>query len=672
MKDYNDIMLKNLIKNRVQFPKKAVVTAGMPYGNKLLHCGHISTMIHADMFARFLRDRIGENNVVFVSGTDAYGSPILENHRKLVESGDFAGSIIEFVEANYIGQKRILRNYHISTNFYGSSAFGEAKEIHEKTSADIFNRLKQFGYLKNLSTLQFFDEKKNTFLNGRQVVGKCPFENCMSEKAYADECDLGHQYMPEELINPISSLSNTTPILKKIGNWYFNLDEHVDLLKKWIEYLENKTTTRSYIIKEINEFLKKPEIYVKEEYLDSFNAIKKSLPPFLLKDETKNSFTIQFEKLSYRENACEILSQHGIRYRTGKTLVPFRLSGNISWGVPVPDTQELKNQTFWVWPESLWAPISFTKTYLSLNNFPDNEWKKYWCNDDSIVYQFIGEDNIYFYGPAQNAIWLALQGINPKIPTEKGNLTISQMVANKHTLFLGKKASSSSSTHAPMAHELLDHYTPEQIRFHMLGMNVGNNNANFMPKPFNPDAKETEVDAVLKEGNLLTNVYNRAIRTLFYSWQKDYDGFLPYGEVDEEILKDANKTILKYEKLMYQQKFHMVVYELDNYIRSLNKYLSKNLIAIENEQIKKDNKQVLINGLHMVKIAMVFLHPIDPVNTEYLSECLGAGNSVFSWDNIDKPIYNFIENVENYKPKFIEPKFDFFKKHESQIANLED
>ena len=71
---------------RPSFPRRAVITGGMPYGNKELHFGHIGGIfIHADVFARFLRDRLGPENVIFVSGTDCYGSPIVEHHRKLVE-----------------------------------------------------------------------------------------------------------------------------------------------------------------------------------------------------------------------------------------------------------------------------------------------------------------------------------------------------------------------------------------------------------------------------------------------------------------------------------------------------------------------------------------------------------------------------------------------------------
>ena len=72
---------------RPTFPKRAVLTGGMPYGNKNLHFGHIGgVFVPADFFARFLRDRIGAENVIFVSGTDCYGSPIMEGYRKKVAS----------------------------------------------------------------------------------------------------------------------------------------------------------------------------------------------------------------------------------------------------------------------------------------------------------------------------------------------------------------------------------------------------------------------------------------------------------------------------------------------------------------------------------------------------------------------------------------------------------
>ncbi|MBP0971866.1 MAG: class I tRNA ligase family protein, partial [Oscillospiraceae bacterium] len=97
---------------RPVFPKRAVVTGGMPYGNKELHFGHVGGMlVFADTYARFLRDRIGSENVIFVSGTDCYGSPIAEGWRKKVADGEFSGTLEEFVQRNHDKQKATLAAY---------------------------------------------------------------------------------------------------------------------------------------------------------------------------------------------------------------------------------------------------------------------------------------------------------------------------------------------------------------------------------------------------------------------------------------------------------------------------------------------------------------------------------------------------------------------------------
>ena len=188
---------------RPPFPKRAVVTAGMPYGNKELHFGHVGGMfIHADVYARFLRDRIGAENVIFVSGTDCYGSAIEVTYNDLVARGAFAGSIQDFVQENHAKQKEVLDAYGISLNLYAASALGEAGRIHAQASAEVFEKLYAGGFLMLMETKQFYDVEQEVFLNGRQVTGRCPIQGCKSESAYADECGLGHQYNPEELIAP--------------------------------------------------------------------------------------------------------------------------------------------------------------------------------------------------------------------------------------------------------------------------------------------------------------------------------------------------------------------------------------------------------------------------------------------------------------------------------------
>jgi len=321
--------------------------------------------------------------------------------------------------------------------------------------------------------------------------------------------------------------------------------------------------------------------------------------------------------------------------------------------------------TFYVWPESLWAPISFTRTYLKSKGFADDEWKKYWCRKDAKVYQVLGEDNIYFYGPAQHAMWLATQEGEPKVDANDGDLQISQLIVNKHSLFMGNKASSSGSVKPPMADELLDYYTHEQLRSHFLALSVGNTSSSFNPKVFDENAKPEDVDPVVKDGNLLTNVYNRSLRTLFYTWQKDFYGVVPYGEIDETVKLECEMSILKFEKCMMENKFHMCMYELDNFLRNINKYWTRCFVSDDKEK----EKECIINTLHYCKVAMVMLHSVAPKSIENLADYLGVNETIFNWDRVNESIYNWFENPENHKPKFIEPKFDFFKKHPSQLEN---
>lgn len=177
---------KYSMNDRPSWPRRAIVTAGEPYGNKGLHFGHVGgVFVPADFFARFLRDRLGRENVIFTSGTDCYGSPIMESYRKLKENEGYDKSIGEYVESNHSRQAATLNNYNISCDIYGGSGLEPAAQIHNEVTAEIIERLHEQGTISKRSTLQFYDAKAGTFLNGRQVIGRCPIQGCKSEKAYA-------------------------------------------------------------------------------------------------------------------------------------------------------------------------------------------------------------------------------------------------------------------------------------------------------------------------------------------------------------------------------------------------------------------------------------------------------------------------------------------------------
>ncbi len=670
--------------DRPQFPSRAVVTAGMPYGNKGLHFGHMGgVFVPADVCARFLRDRIGTDNVLFVSGTDCYGSPIMEGYRKEVEAGDFEGSLLDYVQRNHDEQAATIGSYDISLDVFEGSALGDCGAVHEEVTDAFIRRLYEAGWLEKRSNPQFYDEEAQTFLNGRQVVGRCPVQGCKSEKAYADECDLGHQFLPQDLIAPVSTLSGKTPVMRDVTNWYFKLPELRTLIEAHADAIEGDERTRPVLTSTMREFLVPPIIYIKCEREDAYRELADRLPAhtYLPPEKGKQSFALEFSCLEDREAAKAILDEAGIFSRTGKALVPFRLTGNIDWGVPAPSLEGEEDLTVWCWPESLWAPISFTVAALRERGIDDADaWRDWWCSGDAEVYQFIGQDNIYFYGVAQTALFAATQDTDePQAEAPAGDLRQTTLVPNHHLLFLNKKASSSGEVKPPMADELLDYYTVEQLRAHWIALGLGLKSVSFAPKPLDPNAKEGAPDPVLKEGTLLTNVFNRLARSCFYTAQKYTDGAAPLGEVTPALRTRAEEVICEYERGMYRFEYHAVMALMDDYIREANKYWS----SASREASSADDeagamRQVLCDSFYLLRVITVLMHPIVPQGCELIFEQLdiedhssGAPHAgFFSWEHIFEGLDFWASDAErdagSFSLKELPPRFDFFKKHESQ------
>lgn len=650
---------------RPTFPRRVIVTGGMPYGNKDLHFGHIGgVFVHADIFVRFLRDRIGKENVIFVSGTDCYGSSIVESFRIAVSEQGYTGDIEQFVRDNHELQKKSLAAFDISLDLYAASSLDGPAATHQEMCAQLMTMLHKAGHLTQRTGKQFYDTVTSMFLNGRQVEGQCPIDGCASDKGYADECALGHQYEPQDLINPKSTLSGSVPILKDVSNWYVDVPKFRSLLESWVSQIEESSQGRPFAAKSIREFLEPPVVFVKKDDLESAKGILGSTHEYSERSSKSQSVGLEFEGLEAREKACAALVAAGIRFRTGKTLVPFRLTGNQEWGLPAPVLEDEPKRTWWVWPESLIAPISFSFHCGKTGKANPAKWEEWWCAKDAAVIQFIGEDNVYFYGPAEMAMFLGLQGEHPVFPPPEGTMQLPTLVVNKHVQFLNKKISSSGPIKPPAATELLNHYTSDQLRAHFFGLGLGKQGVSFRPKPFDPDAKEQDADPVLVEGNLLSNVLNRCVRSCFYTLQKEFGGRLPALAPSEEALRVSREAVLKYERQMYAHQFQQVMVATDKYIRDISKFWAKNSKADGAGSI---DPQALVDLFYYVRIAAVLVHPIAPRGSELIRECFRVGEEFWSWDRILDPVDAFVGDIAKHEFKVLPPHFDFFEKHESQV-----
>ena len=665
---------------RPTFPRRAVITGGMPYGNKNLHFGHIGgVFVPADFFARFLRDRLGRENVIFVSGTDCYGSPIAEGYRKKVADEGFEGTIVDYVRANHDAQKAALDAYEISLDIFEGSALEPAASHHDRLTDELLRRLHERGHLVRRTTRQFYDVKAQTFLNGRQVTGRCPVRGCKSEHAYADECSEGHSFEPEELIEPVSELTHTTPELRPVENWYFDLPAFGDVLEDLMAEWDADPQVRAIVTKTVRESLAAPAIYVQQRYREAVATVEGDLPPHTLAEarSERDSFTLTFADWEARDRAREVLDAAGVRFRTGKCLLPFRITGNIDWGVRAPELDGTSGLTVWCWPESLWAPISFTQTVLDgaePGRYASTDWRDWWCSEDARVYQFIGQDNIYFYCVAQPAMWEALDwGLTQDIP-----------VANYHILFMNKKASSSGKVAPPMAAELLEHYTAEQLRAHWLSLGLDQRAVSFSPKAFDTsvshhDKKTGEdvlvrddprvVDPALKESAFLTNIFNRLARSCLYGAANACGGHLPAVAPSPEAEDAADEATLAFERAAHGFDAHGALAVAEEYCRAANKRWDAASKAARGDDAAYE--RALADAFRALRTVTLLMHPAVPSGCERICAHMGFdADEFFSWEHAFEGPAELAalhgEAPGEHAIVALPPRYDFFEKHPSQ------
>ncbi|MCP2026255.1 methionyl-tRNA synthetase [Flavobacterium sp. HSC-32F16] len=205
-----------------QNPKRYTITAALPYTNGPIHIGHLAGVyVPADIYSRYLR--LQGKDVAFICGSDEHGVAISMKAKK-------EGITPQQVIDKYDGIiRKSFADFGISFNNYSRTS----AQIHHETASEFFRTLYDKGDFIEEVTEQLYDAKANQFLADRFVVGTCP--KCGNDGAYGDQCEnCGSTLNATDLINPKSTITGETPILKETKHWFLPLDRYSDFLTKWI------------------------------------------------------------------------------------------------------------------------------------------------------------------------------------------------------------------------------------------------------------------------------------------------------------------------------------------------------------------------------------------------------------------------------------------------------
>ncbi len=304
--------------------KRYTVTSALPYANGPLHIGHIAgAYLPADTYVRYLRAKGKE--VAYVCGSDEHGAAITLRAKK--ENTSPQAIIDKYHQIN----KDTFERFGISFDMYHRTS----EQIHHKTSQEFFLNLYEKGEFTEKESEQFYDEEFKQFLADRYVTGTCP--KCSHPAAYGDQCEkCGTSLNATDLINPISTLSGKTPVLKTTKHWYLPLDKYQPWLEQWL--IEGK------------------------------------------KGEWKSNVYGQ----------CSSWLKEGLQ--------PRAMTRDLDWGVDVP-LPKAEGKKLYVWLDAPIGYISATKDWAKENNKNwEDYWKKQDKDeDDSCLIHFIGKDNIVFH-----------------------------------------------------------------------------------------------------------------------------------------------------------------------------------------------------------------------------------------------------------------------------------
>lgn len=218
------------------------ITAALPYANGPIHIGHLSGVyIPADIYARY--KRLTNNDVAFICGSDEHGVAIsLASKKASITPKELIDKYDKIIKSSFQEFGILFDNYSRTS-----------KKIHHETSLKLFEDLKEKNLFSLIKSEQFFDVEENQFLADRYISGVCPF--CNYEDAFGDQCEkCGSTLSPEELKNPRSTISNSTPILKETKHYFIKLNEFEEFIRNWIT-VENKDKWKTNVVGQVKSWL---------------------------------------------------------------------------------------------------------------------------------------------------------------------------------------------------------------------------------------------------------------------------------------------------------------------------------------------------------------------------------------------------------------------------------
>ncbi len=488
---------------------------------------------------------------------------MMGNDVLMVSGSDTHGTPITLqAEKEGISPAEVIEKYH-RLFVDGCLAMGLTFDLYSHTDTQnhwevtqkMFLRHLENGYIYQDTQKQWYDPQAKRFLADRYVEGTCPF--CGYTDARGDQCDnCGRLYDALELKDPRSKITGSTELeVRETEHFFLDLGKLNDPLLKWVE------TGKEHWRPNVLNFTK---------------------------------------------------GQLGLNELRGRPI-----TRDIDWGVTIP-LPGFEGKRIYVWYDAVIGYLSAAVEWGLLNN--SSAWREWWdadVNPDSLIYNFIGKDNIPFH----TVIWPGiLMAYNDGEDGEKFNLPYD-VPANEYLNFRGMQFSTSRGNVIGW-NTVLREFQADAWRYVLTAV-----------APENADTDFTWADFVERvNSELVANWGNLANRMLGFAYKR-FDGIVPtpgeFDQADRALLDDIRSGFDSVAALYSAVKLKAALQEIRRLSQRVNQYLNDKAPW---QSIKTDPAAAATSvyvALQAIDWLKVMWAPILPHSSEALHRYLGYTQPIF-------------------------------------------
>lgn len=154
---------------------KVYITTPIYYVNDKPHLGHAYTTVSADVLARYYRQRLGEDKVFFLTGTDEHGTKVAESAEKNKKTPK------EFCDENSAAFKEAWKNLNISNDYF----IRTTDKKHYHAVGKLMQKLYDQGDIYEGIYEGLYCTGCEKFLTEKELIdGKCPYHKEAPKKVY--------------------------------------------------------------------------------------------------------------------------------------------------------------------------------------------------------------------------------------------------------------------------------------------------------------------------------------------------------------------------------------------------------------------------------------------------------------------------------------------------------